>query len=464
MKIRRWWHHPYIVMGVIFCFLPDVSFGQAPQIKANADQKQSDPVYQSVLAYTQIFKENIQAAVANHPGTAAAIALRNSFRYRQREAEAARYPTLDVGLSGRYRIVKNFEDRFDNITERSRRDTSANISLIGRKSLYDAGRTSSLVASAKHSFSAAQEEYGQTVSSIALIAVESHFQVFFQRMRQKMHQEIVTDHRRTLAKVRIRFESGRGPERDVALLESRLALAQADGLSARKNLEQTVSQYEEIYGFLPETIKRPEIISGIPDSLAGVMELGFQNNPSLSIAHSVVRASKSDMAAEKAELLPQLSLEFAATKYDLDQGNSDYDVTGRLTMNYNLYSGGATTARIARARTDYERARHDEIRTHRRVRREIKVAYQNIQPQDNRVLALKKATVASRRHSEQLLERFETTGGSLLSLLEARKDYYQAREQYMAALIEKDILRYRLLDAVGILNSKLNIRLNKASE
>ncbi len=434
--------------------------GEENQINIKSLPNQHVLNYESVIAYTQIFKENIQAAVANHPRAAAAIALRDGFRYRQREVEAARYPTLDVGLSGRYRIVKSFEDRFDNITERSLRNTSANISLIGRKSLYDAGKTSNLITSAKHSFSAAQEEYGLTVSSIALSAIEIHFQALLQRMWQNMHQEIIADHRETLAKVRLRYESGRGPERDVALLESRLALAEADALTARKNLEETVSQYEENYGFFPETLKRPEITLSIPDTLGGAMELGFQHNPSLSIANSVMLASKSDIAAEKAAMLPQLSMEFTATKYDLERGNRDYDVTGRLVVNYNLYSGGATTARISRARTDYERARHEETRAHRRVTREIRVAYQKIHPQNRRVLALKKATEASKRNSDQLLQQFEATGGSLLSLLEARKDYYRVREQYMAALMEKDILGYRLLDAIGILNSKMNIRLN----
>jgi len=422
------------------------------------------PDLETSPAYTQIFKENIQAAVANHPRSAAAIALRDSYRYREREARAGRYPTLDVGISGRYRMAEDFEDRFDNITERSRRKTSAHAAVTGQQLLFDGGQTSNRVAGAKHSFTAAHEEYGQMASAIALLAVETHFQLIFQRERQQLHQQIIADHRETLDKVTLRYESGRGPERDVALLESRLALAEAEASSVRKTLEATVSQYEENYGFLPETLKRPEITLNIPNSLDDALALGFQNNASLSIAHAMMQASKAGMSASKAERMPHFSMELAATKYDLDRGNSDYDVTGRLVMNYNLYNGGATTARISRSRKDYERARHEESNALRRVTREIKVAYQNIPPQDNRVLALKKATEASKRNAQQLLAQFEATGGNLLSLLEARKDHYQAQEQYMAALTEKDILRYRLLDAIGILNSVLNIRLRKAGE
>jgi len=468
MIISSWGWHYSLIASVAIILTSSMIFGADSQEIEVVEQSQNTDIqlsYQpSEAAYGQIFKENIQSAVANHPRTAAAIALRDSFRFREREAKASLYPTLDVGISGRYRMADNFENRFDNITERSQRDTSAHASVTGRQLLFDGGQTSSYVRSSKHSFTAAHEEYSQMASAIALLAVEIHFQVIFQRQRQQLYQDIIADHRNTRDKVKLRFESGRGPERDVALLESRLALVEADSLSVRKNLEETISQYEEIYGFLPETLKRPELALNIPDSLDGALELGFQNNPSLSIAHSMTLASKADMSAEKADQLPHLSMELAATKYDLDRGNSDYDVTGRLVMNYNLYSGGATTARISRSRKDYERARHEEINAHRRVTREIKVAFQNIAPQGSRVLALKKATEASKRNSEQLLLQFEATGGSLLSLLEARKEHYQAREQYLAALIEKDILRFRLLDAVGILNNMLNIRLSKARE
>jgi len=248
------------------------------------------------------------------------------------------------------------------------------------------------------------------------------------------------------------------------LLESRLALAEAEASLVRRTLDAAISQYEENYGFLPETLKYPDIILNIPDSLEAAFEVGFQNNPSLSIANSMMQSSKASMKAEKAERLPQVSMELAATKYDLDRGNDDYDVTGRLVMNYSLYRGGATTARISRSHKEYERARHEEADTHRRVTREIKIAYQNIRPHDSRVAALKVATDASKRNSEQLSEQFTTTGGSLLSLLEAKKDHYQVQEKYMSALIEKEIMEYRLLDAMGILNMTLNIRLNKVEK
>ncbi len=415
-------------------------------------------------AHTQIFKENIQAAVANHPQVSAAIALRDSLKYQEREAKSDFYPTVEVGISGRYRLAESYENRFDNITERSRRDTSARASLTGRQLLFDAGQTRNRVASAKHVFSAAQEEYGQMASTIALLAVESHFQLLFERHRQILQQEIIEDYRQTRNKVNLRFKSGRGPERDVTLLDARLALAQANALNAQKDMERMVSRYEEYYGFTPGNLKWPQMTLNLPSSLAQALEMGFQNNPALSISSNMTLASKATLAAEKADRLPRFSLELAATKYDLDRGNNDFDVTGRLLMNYSLYRGGATKARIARSGKDYQRASHEEANVRRQVERRIKVAFQNITSHEKRVVALKKAANASNLNSDQLRQQFEATGGSLLSLLESRKEYYQVREQYLSSKIEQEILKYRLLDAMGTLNAALNIRLKTLAE
>ncbi|MBT5185895.1 MAG: TolC family protein [Kordiimonadaceae bacterium] len=411
-------------------------------------------------SYTVIFKEKVAQAVQNHPQASAAIAARDSEKFRQREARAGLYPTLDMDFSGRYRMSESFEDRFDNIVERSRRKSSAYASLIGRQLLYDSGQTSSRIDSAKHAFSAAHGEYSLTASAIALLAVEVHFDVLFQTERNQLHDRIISDHNEMLEKVKLRFESGRGLSRDVALLEARVALAEADRSYAKKDYFTMISEYEKVYGFKAENLQIPMLSHVLPKSMNEALEIGFVNSQSISVASAQSLSAKSSVNAEKADLLPHLSVELAATKYDVDRFNPDYDVTGRLVLNYNLYSGGATTARISRSMRDYDRARHQEDEARRQLDRDIKVAFQDMNLQQERVDALEKATSASKRNSDQLLVQFEATGGSLLSLLEAKKDYYSALEQHLSAVSEQNILSYRLLDVMGTLLQTLNVRLD----
>lgn len=428
-----------------------------------AEDKQLD-TFNPVPAYSQIFKENIGIAVEEHPRTAAALAMRDEQRYMQDEARSALYPQIGVDLTGRHRIADNFEDRFDNITQRSLRDTAANVSLVGRQLLFDGGNTSSKISSARHAFTAAHEEYSYEASAIALEAVETHYYVLYQRLRREYHQENVARHREILDMVQQRFESGRGPNRDVTLMQSRLAIAETSASKAQMDLEGSVSRYEEVYSFAPENLKRPEMTLGLPANELEALETGFQNNPLLVMASSKSFSSREDMNAVKAERLPNVSVELAATKYDLERGTPDYDVTGRLVLNYDLYNGGARSARISRFMKNYQRTRHNEDKVNREVNRIIKVAFQNMESQHRQVLSLEKARDASRVNRDQTREQFEVTGGSLFNLLEAEKEHHSAKEQYLGGLVEHELSRFRLLDAMGTLLPTMNIILRRDSE
>ena len=434
------------------------------RINAQEDNNASANSFDGKAAYSQIFKENVAAAVAEHPRSEAARAARDEKRYQEDEARAALYPQIGVDLNGRQRIVRSFENRFDNITQRSLRDTAANISLVGRQLLYDGGSTSSKIASARYAFSAADEKYSFESSSVALAAVEAHYYVLYERTRSKYHRENVARHNEILEMVNERFKSGRGPNRDVTLMMSRLASAETSALRAKMDLDEATSHYEEIYNFSPENIKHPEIGFNLPRDEIEALEIGFQNNRLLTAATSTSLSSKENMKAIRSGQLPSLSLELAATKYDLERGNRDYDVSGRLLLNYSLYNGGARSARISQSAKSYEGARKNEENISREVTRGIKVAFQMLQSQVRQIISLEKAMTASRINRDQTREQFEVTGGSLFNLLEAEKEYHSSREQYLGGSVEQALAEYRLLNVIGTLLPALNIVLRKESE
>lgn len=452
---RKYWGSCFVALSMTLLAQPEIQAQENTEV---------DGQFDGVPSYTQTFKENVGIAVTEHPRTAAAIAMRDERRFQQNEARAGLFPQIEVGLTGRHRLADNFEDRFDNITQRSLRDTAANVSLTGRQLVYDGGSTSSKIASARHAFTAAHEEYSLEASSIALAAVEAHYYVLLQRLRRTYHQENVARHREILDMVGERFESGRGPNRDVTLMESRLAIAETEQSRAQMDLEEAMNYYMEIYSFAPENLKRPALSLDVPASENEALETGFLYNPLLVMASSQSLSSKEYMNSVRAERLPNVSVELAATKYDLERGNPDYDVTGRVVLNYALYNGGARSARISRSQKGYERSRHTEDNIHREVNREIKVAFQSVASHARQVVSLEKAMSASGINRDQTREQFEVTGGSLFNLLEAEKEHHNAKEQHLQGIIESDLSEYRLLHSMGTLLPALNILLTKDSQ
>ena len=436
------------ILFILIIFGQKGSFGQ-------------EVVFSAVPTYSQTFKNNVQLAINEHPRSAAAIAMREEKKYIENEARSALYPQIGVDLSGRHRFADNYEDRFDNITQRSLRETAANVSLTGRQLIYDGGSTFSRILSARYAFTAAHEEYALETSAIALAATEAHYRVLLQNIRKKYHHENVSRHREILDMVNQRFESGRGANQDVTLMESRLALAETWSYRVEMDLEEAISNYEEIYNFYPVNLKRPEFSMGLPNSENNALEMGFLNSPLIVMASSRTLAAKEDVSAMRGEKLPSLSLELSATKYDLERGNPDYDMTGRLVLNYSLYNGGARNARISRTQKGYERQRYLEDNIHREVNRGIKVSYQSMESQKRQVLTLKKSMEASGINRDQTREQFEMMGGNLFSLLEAAREHHSAREQYLDGMIEYELSKFRLLDSTGTLLRTLNILLQK---
>lgn len=180
-------------------------------------------------------------------------------------------------------------------------------------------------------------------------AVDSHYYVLYQRLRREIHQKNITRHREILNMVQEKFNSGRGTNQDVTLMQSRLAIVETSAARVNMDLEEAISHYEEIYSFAPGDIKRPDVSMELPITENEALQLGFQNNSLLTMASSRSLSSRENMKAAKGEILPQFSVELSATKYDLERGNPDFDVTGRILVNYNLYNGGASSARIAQS-------------------------------------------------------------------------------------------------------------------
>ena len=420
---------------------------------------QEEVIFPSAPAYSQTFKENVQLAVNDHPRTSAAIAMRDEQRYVEDEARSALYPQIGIDLSGRHRISENYEDRFDNINQRSLRETAANASLVGRQLLFDGGSTYSRISSARLSFTAAHEEYSLEASAIALAASEAHYYMLLQKIRKEYHHENVARHREILDMVNQRFESGRGANQDVTLMESRLALAETRSSRAEMDFDEAISNYEEIYNFSPVNLKRPDLTMNIPKSEIEALEIGFQNSPYIAMSSSRTLSSKEDVNAMKGERLPSVSIELSATKYDLERVNKEYDFSGRLILNYSLYNGGARNARVSRTLKAYERQRNIEDNIHRELNRGIKVFYQSMESQKRQVLTLTKSMQASGINRDQTREQFEMMGGNLFSLLEATREHHDAREEHLAGMTEYELSKYRLLHAVGTLLRSLNISL-----
>ncbi|MFC7050903.1 TolC family protein [Emcibacter nanhaiensis] len=409
--------------------------------------------------YTASFKTLLQDVVENHPRIKSSLSYRNSVKDEEREEKAALYPQVDVGVDGRYRFLDNYDNTLENFDELNDPTTHVDAYVTVSQKVFDGGATFRKIDRARYAYAAAHADYEVQASEVVLTAIEAHYNYLVRGIIGRIREEALQRHRKILEFAQERFERGVGANRDVALARARLALAEQNLLANKIDFAEAAGLYEEIFGTPPANVKRPDIALSLPTSQEDALKLGLLNSPLLSSATSQVMASRASMESEEASRWPGLSLQVTGTRYDLDRDSNDYDVQARLQMNYALYTGGAQTARIKRSTNQYAQARANEETIHREFSRQLKVSWEKVENQKLRVMSQEKSVEANRLSRDLFQEQFETTGGSILSLLEAEDDYRNSLESYVQGLMDQELFQYQLLHDMGTLLSYLNLRL-----
>ncbi|RME68503.1 MAG: hypothetical protein D6782_01035 [Alphaproteobacteria bacterium] len=408
------------------------------------------------------FAARIGAAVNQHPAVLAAIAAQRAARQARREARAAFRPSLDLNLTGDGSIAREFEDDFDNIVERSRPRARANATLSGNQLLYDAGGTSARVEGAEARIGESEQAVLTAAVDVALAAVAAYHQVVESRALIMLGEEFAGRHRDILAQVEQRFREGVGARRDVARVEARLADAEARLSGFERSLAEAESRYLELFREAPPPLLLPAPVASAASSEDEAIALAVGNNPDVEAARYRAEAAAKDYRAERAGALPSVSLGIDATKFDLGEERTDFDIRGRVVMRYNLYTGGAQSARMAQALQRWRQTQHDEERARREVERDVTIAFRTRAVLARRVEVLERALRANADARAIYLEQFRVARGTLLDVLEAEDDYFNAAVVYLRGLIEAEMARFRLLAQTGELLDKLDIRFSFA--
>lgn len=403
------------------------------------------------------FAARIAAAVDQHPSVLSAIAAQRAARQAKREARAAYRPTLDLNLAGDGSLAREFEDDFDNIVERSRPSARANATLSGNQLLYDSGATAARVGGADARMGASEQAVLTAAAEVALAAVAAYHQVVENRSLITLGEELVARHAEILAQVERRFNDGVGARRDVARVQARLADAEARLSGFARGLAEAESRYVELFGEAPPALLLPAPVVSSAANQDEAVDLGIANNPDIRAARFRAEAAREDYRAERAGALPSISLGIDATKFDLGEERADFDVRGRVVMSYNLYSGGAQTARTAQALQRWRQSEHDEESARRAVERDVSIAYREMEVLDERRTVLERALRANEEARAIYLEQFRVARGTLLDVLESEDDYFNAAASYLRGSVEAEMARFRLLAQTGELLDKLDI-------
>lgn len=216
-----------------------------------------------------------------------------------------------------------------------------------------------------------------------------------------------------------RFDGAVSQEIDAAntLADAREALRQFTG--------QDYASLQALGEQMPLTLPEPRD----PERWVG---MALDNNLRLRSARLGVEQARENIQLQKAGHYPTVSLN--ASRADVAQMNSDTSGSQiGVQVNIPLYSGGAVSSRAREAAYQYEAARQNLENLQREIMRVVRDAYRAQETAISQINALNQTRVSTRSALEATQAGYEVGTRTIVDVLTAERNVYQAGRDYAAA-------------------------------
>lgn len=306
-----------------------------------------------------------------------------------------------------------------------------------------------------------------TVETTALEAVRAYEDVKTNRELVELARNNYAKHRDVYAQIEERVSTGVGRRVDLEQVAGRLALAESNLLTEASNLHDVTARYLRVVGQLPASELSPSQLSNqqLPPSIREALVLAYQGNPGFHAAIKNISAAQAAVSVERSGYYPKAELRARGVTNRNQSGfdnRTDPDPWGdenavELAITYNLYSGGANRAAVRRSLEQVNQAKDLRDQACVDLRQTTQIAYNDSQRLQERLISLQQHRLSSDKVRSAYAEQFNIGQRTLLDLLDAENEYFQASRALVTAQGELETAHARSLAAMGSLLPALGI-------
>ncbi|HWK70790.1 MAG TPA: TolC family outer membrane protein [Burkholderiaceae bacterium] len=258
-----------------------------------------------------------------------------------------------------------------------------------------------------------------------------------------------------------RYAHNAGTATAVRETAARLALAKADEIAAHDDLVVAVRELQSMLGFVPDSVAGPgdEFPLQLPQpaSLDEWLRRASVNNPSARAARETVNVAQAELDQAKSEYWPTVSLVASYSNADsenlsvLSQRSNTFMVGIHVAIP--IFTGGYTTANVARARAVYRQRRHELDAAREKAAADAMRQYTNVADGVERIRALQSAVASSELSVDAAQKAFSYGVGSNLDVLDEQDVLFEARSKLEQARLEYLLARLQLERVAGELDA-----------
>ena len=327
--------------------------------------------------------------------------------------------------------------------------------------LWDGLATRDQVTRAAHDRMGRWFDLVEASEQTALDATRAVYDV--QRLRKlvALAEDNLLQHQQAATKLEQRVKAGVGRGVDLDQARARLALAEANRDTEVSNLHDVAARYQRIVGDMPAAdMGAVELLkSGLPNSADDTVQQALSRSAAIASGIEGVRAARASEAAARSAHHPQVSARanVGAGRNLAGMDGRKADASVELLLNWNLYNGGADSARVREQHQAVKQAMDLRDKACRDVRQTALVAYNDANKLSAQLNTLGRNSAAIERARDAYRQQFDIGQRSLLDLLNAENEAYTARRSLTNAVYDRAIAYARTLAAVTQLNVQLGI-------
>ncbi|MEA3227552.1 MAG: TolC family protein, partial [Campylobacterota bacterium] len=414
-------------------------------------------------SFSNLFAETIKQAVIESINTNPALKekLRNYRAVQQNLniVESEYYPSIDLKASFGINSASGFIDDLNISKDDSYNNYQASITLT--QNIFNGFATTNMIDYEEARILVAAYQYIEKSNEITFNMVKSYLNVLRFHELLKVAVKNVQLNEITYKKIEDLFESGLITLSEIKKIESVLSLSKSNLVMQLTKARDAKFRYRRVVGRMPNlsAMRKPDYRINIPKSSQSASLYAINHNPSLLVNRYMTKSFQALRKRNKKGFFPTLDLEITQNYNDANQENiydyPDDRFQARLVFNYNIFKGGADSAKAQKyiSLTNKEIERGRELK--RKIIEDVDIAWNIYDMSKEQLKDLREYKIFSEEAFNLYQDEFSQGSRSLVELLLVQKDLIDAEFSVIDAEYASLVAKYRILNATGLLFSRI---------
>ncbi len=403
-------------------------------------------------------REAVAVGVETNPEAGVVENSRRATDEELRQAKALYYPSVDLDADTGVEWTEDSGTRARTGDDDELYRNQVGLTLT--QLLFDGYETHFENERQYHRVRSAAHRVRETEEFVGLDIVEAYLDVVRQRQLLTIARENVAQHITILRRIEDGADAGRSTRADVEQVRARLAASKSNEANVVESLRLAESSYNREVGDMPGNLQMPIApVDALSPNVDEEVRYALTHSPTLDIFEADVNVAEAEWRGTGSTLYPQVDLQLASRYTDNVGGVEDDDksASALVTMDWNLFRGGADKARVKEfvyAHAEAKERRNDAARA---VEDDTRQTWAQMLSAGERAKQFTSQAAANQQVVRAYMDQFELDRRTLLDVLDAQNELFVSRSNALNNEVLEMFAVYRLIALKGELLPTLDI-------